>query len=361
MVFRRGRASLIGAEHGSQVGRFFAGDGEEHESDTGSTTDRSKGPAKAGSLSRLRPRAWVQAGHVDAIRAERLTKFYGRSRGVSELDLTVGNGEVFGFLGPNGAGKSTTIRLLLDLIRPSSGRIAVFGRDVRGAHELRRDVGYVPGDLVLYERLTGREHVRYFSALRGLKTLGDAEPLARRFELDLDRPARELSRGNRQKIGLVLAFMHRPKLLVLDEPTSGLDPLMQEAFNELVREVADEGRTVFLSSHQLAEVQRIADRVGIIREGRLQLVESVETLRRRAFVRMEVTFAEPPPAGAFDGLPGVRELERRGHVVLFAVEGEVDPLLKAISRFRVVALDSHEADLEDVFLNLYRGEDHRAD
>jgi ABC-2 type transport system ATP-binding protein len=298
---------------------------------------------------------------VDAIRAERLTKFYGRSRGVSELDLAVAFGEVFGFLGPNGAGKSTTIRLLLDLIRPSSGRILIFGREVRGAHTLRHDVGYVPGDLVLYERLTGREHIRYFATLRNLTTRGDAEALARRFELDLDRPTRELSRGNRQKIGLVLAFMHRPKLLVLDEPTSGLDPLMQEAFNALVREVANEGRTVFLSSHQLAEVQRVADRVAIIREGRLQLVESVETLRSRAFARMEVTFAEPPPAGAFDGLPGVRELERHGRVVLFALEGEVDPLLKALAQYRVVALDSHEADLEDIFLNLYRDEGHRAE
>ena len=155
--------------------------------------------------------------------------------------------------------------------------------------------------------------------------------------------------------------MHRPELLILDEPTSGLDPLMQEAFNELVREVAHDGRTVFLSSHQLAEVQRIADRVAIIREGRVQLVESVETLRRRAFARLEATFAEPPPEAAFAGLPGVRELERRGHVVLFAVEGEVDPLLKALARYRVVALDSHEADLEDVFLNLYRNEAQHAE
>jgi ABC-type multidrug transport system, ATPase component len=155
--------------------------------------------------------------------------------------------------------------------------------------------------------------------------------------------------------------MHRPKLLVLDEPTSGLDPLMQEAFNELVREVADDGRTVFLSSHQLAEVQRVADRVAIIREGRLQLVESVETLRSRAFARMEVTFAELPAVGAFDGLPGTRELERHGHVVLFAVEGEVDPLLKALAGHRVVALDSHEADLEDIFLNLYRRDGRHAE
>ncbi len=212
---------------------------------------------------------------------------------------------MFGFLGPNGAGKSTTIRLLLDLIRPSSGRITLFGESPRGAPALRARVGYVPGDLVLYDRLTGRDHLHYFAALRGMTTLGDGEALARTFELELDRPAKDLSRGNRQKVSLVLAFMHRPDLLVLDEPTSGLDPIVQQAFHELVRRTADEGRTIFLSSHVLPEVQRVADRVGVIRDGRLQLVESVETLRGRAFTRVEATFAPPLPAvGEFDGLTG---------------------------------------------------------
>lgn len=291
------------------------------------------------------------------VRAHGLTKFYGQSRGVLDLDFSVGSGEVFGFLGPNGAGKTTTIRLMLDLIRPTRGRLEIFGLDSRrGSLPIRRRLGYVPGDLRLYDRLTGRELVRYFASLRDLPDTGAADELAARLELDLDRPIRALSRGNRQKVGLVQAFVHRPDLLVLDEPTSGLDPLMQQVFYELVRETTAEGRSVFLSSHVLSEVQHVADRVGVIREGRLELVASVEELRARAFTRVEVTFGAPPPPGAFAAVPAVRELERRGRVVLFALEGRADPLVKALARCDVEALDVHEADLEDVFLGLYRGE-----
>ncbi|MGD0167723.1 MAG: ABC transporter ATP-binding protein [Gaiellaceae bacterium] len=289
------------------------------------------------------------------IRAENLTKFYGSSRGISGLELEVEAGEVFGFLGPNGAGKTTTIRLMLDLIRPTSGRIELLGLDAQeGSVEIRSRVGYLPGDLRLYERLTAREQLRYFAALRGLDGLGEGEKLAERFELELDRPIRSLSKGNRQKVGLVQAFQHRPDLLLLDEPTAGLDPLVQLTFNELLREAAAEGRTVFLSSHILSEVQRLADRVAIIREGSLELVEAVDTLRARAFVRVEATFAKPPPKKAFAGVAGVRELERKDPVVVFALEGSADPLIKALARYEVLALDSHEADLEDFFLTLYR-------
>ena len=300
---------------------------------------------------------------ADVVRAHGLTKFYGRSRGVVELDFAVEAGEIFGFLGPNGAGKTTTIRLLLDLIRPTEGRIELFGLDSRrDGVAVRRQVGYLPGDLRLYGRLTARELLRYFAALRGLRGLGEAEALAAAFELgpDLDRPVQALSRGNRQKVGLVQAFMHRPELLVLDEPTSGLDPLMQQVFNELVREVVEQDRTVFLSSHVLSEVQHVADRVALVREGRLELVEAVETLRARALARVEATFSAAPPAGAFADVPGVRELERRGQTVVLAVEGEIDPLLKALAGYRVLSLDSHEADLEDVFLSLYRPGEERA-
>ena len=261
---------------------------------------------------------------------------------------------MFGFLGPNGAGKTTTIRMLLDLIRPTAGALRVLGHDPRSdGIEIRRRIGYLPGDLRLYERLTGRELLRYFARLRGIGGADPGRELAERLDLDLGRPIGALSRGNRQKIGLVQAFMHRPELLVLDEPTSGLDPLRQQTFHELVREATGEGRTVFLSSHALDEVQRIADRVAVVREGRLQLLETVDGLRRRASSRVEVTFAEPPPEAAFVGLPGVRELDRRGAVVTLAVEGEVDPLVKALASYHVLALDSREADLEDVFLSLY--------
>ena len=297
---------------------------------------------------------------TDVVRAEGLTKSYGRSRGIVDLDLTVGPGEVFGFLGPNGAGKSTTIRLVLDLIRPTAGRISVFGLDARrDGVEVRKRVGYLPGDLRLYPRMTPLELFEHVGRVRGLTGSGAAVSIADRLGLELDRPIRTLSKGNRQKVGLVQAFMHRPDLLLLDEPTSGLDPLVQRVFYELVREATGEGRTVFLSSHVLPEVQHVADRVGVIREGRLVLVDTVEALRAHAVTRVEVTFGVAPPADAFLGLPGVRELERHGDVVLLALTGEADELVKTLARYPVVALDAHEADLEDVFLTLYGEADAR--
>ena len=293
---------------------------------------------------------------MDAIAADRLTKLYGTDRGVTELTFAVDEGEVFGYLGPNGAGKTTTIRLLLDLVRPTSGSVRVLGLDPRrDSVALRSRLGVVPGDLRLYERLTGREIVRYFSSLRGAVPGLEVDALAERLDADLDRPVRSLSKGSRQKIGLIQALVHRPELLILDEPTSGLDPLVQEQVLDLLREAVAEGRTVFLSSHALSEVQRVADRVAIIRDGRLELVEDVESLRARALGRVVVSFAQLPPAGAFDGIPGVRETGRHGTVVTLALDGPADPLVKALARYEVVGLDSHEADLEDVFLALYRG------
>ena len=292
---------------------------------------------------------------AEVIRAEQLTKNYGPNRGIVDVDFTVESGEVFGFLGPNGAGKTTTIRLLLDLIRPTRGRLTIFGLDSRrDSVAIRRRLGYLPGDFRLYERMTGREVLDFFGHLRGARGRGDE--LAERLDLHLDRKIKELSRGNRQKVGLVQAFMHDPDLLVLDEPTSGLDPLVQETFYELVAEVTDRGGTVFLSSHVLSEVQHVADRVGLIREGRLQLVDTVDNLRSRSFTHIEVTFGEPPPVDAFRGIPEVKELDRHGEVVRFSLEGEIDPLVKVLARFHVRALDAHEADLEDIFMALYRGE-----
>jgi len=293
---------------------------------------------------------------MTVVRADRLTKFYGRERGVVDLSFEVGTGEVFGFLGPNGAGKTTTIRMLLDLIRPTRGRIELFGADPRRNVGLRRRVGYLPGDLRLYERLTARELFTYFARLRGLRDLGVALALADRLELSLDRSMRALSKGNRQKVGLVQAFMHAPDLLVLDEPTAGLDPLIQQTFYELVAEAKSNGATVFLSSHVLPDVQHVADRVALIRDGALVLVAGVDELRTRALARVGVSFATLPPPAAFASVTGVRELERHGRTVLFSLEGEADALIKALSHHHVVGLDSHEADLEDIFLSLYGGE-----
>jgi ABC-2 type transport system ATP-binding protein len=295
---------------------------------------------------------------MDAVvRVEQLTKFYGPARGIVDVGFEIAAGEIFGFLGPNGAGKTTTIRLMLDLIRPTRGRMELLGLEPgRQGVELRRRVGYVPGDLRLYERLTARELLRYFAHLRGMRDLGDAPQLAERLELELDRRLRSLSKGNRQKVGLVQALMHRPELLVLDEPTAGLDPLVQQTFYELMHEATQRGSTVFLSSHLLAEVQRLTHRVALVREGRIELIEEVETLRRRAFTRVEATFESAPPENAFAGIASVRELERRGDTVLFALEGPADALVKALARYRVLALDSHEADLEDIFFTIYRGD-----
>jgi len=290
------------------------------------------------------------------IRLEGLTKSYGRSRGVSGLDLEVYPGEVFGYLGPNGAGKTTTIRLLLDLIRPTSGRALVLGSEPRrGGPALRRRIGYLAGDPALYRKMTGRQLLTYLGHLRGLPGLGPAEALAERFELDLSRPIGDLSRGNRQKVAVVQAFMHSPQLLVLDEPTSGLDPLMQREFYRLVAEARAEGRTVFLSSHVLGEVERIADRVGIVREGRLVVVEGLEALKAKALRRLEIHFAGPVPREEFASLPGVQDVLVEGKGLTCTAVGALDRLVKAAARYEVTNLAIHEADLEDLFLRYYEG------
>jgi ABC-2 type transport system ATP-binding protein len=237
--------------------------------------------------------------------------------------------------------------------------VEIFGQSPHSNAALRRDIGYLPGDLRLYERLTARALLEYFGSLRRLSGLGRAVELARRLDLELDKPIGALSRGNRQKVGVVQAFMHDPRLLVLDEPTAGLDPLVQQVFADLLREARAGGATVFLSSHVLPEVQHVADRVALLNEGRLMLIETVEAIRTRAPARIEVTFSEPPAAQAFEGVGATRELERRGSTVVFALHGEADMLVKAIARHHVISVDSHEADLEDVFLSLYRERDER--
>jgi ABC-2 type transport system ATP-binding protein len=290
-----------------------------------------------------------------AIQAEGLTKSYGSSRGVVDLTFEVERGEVFGYLGPNGAGKTTTIRLLLDLIRPTRGRAVVLGFDARrDSVAVRRHVGYVPGELALYPRLTGREHLSFYASLRGGVDPHAVGELVERLDLDLDRPVADLSKGNRQKVGLVQALMHRPELLVLDEPTSGIDPLVQQEFYRLVRERTAAGGTVLLSSHVLSEVEHVADRVAIVREGRLVVVEDVAGLKARAVRRLVVHFAAPVAAEPFASLPGVRSVEVDGTALRFEVEGSLDTLVKAIAAHEVVDVVSHEPDLEEIFLSYYR-------
>ena len=295
-----------------------------------------------------------------AIELHGLSKTYGSGvRALVDVDLRVEQGEVFGYLGPNGAGKSTTIRLLLDLIRSTAGRAEILGRDTRAQSvEARRRVGYVPGDLRMPDRLTGGEQLDSLARLRGGADAGMRAELVERFECVLDRPIRELSRGNRQKLGIVQAFMHRPEVLVLDEPTAGLDPLNQEEFRKLARQTANDGRTVFLSSHSLEEVQRIADRVGIIRAGRLIDLDSVASLRERSLRHVEIRFAEPTDPAAFAALDGVRIQSVDGATVrLAAPEAAMDGIVKAAARHPVADFVSEPADLEEIFLELYREND----
>jgi ABC-2 type transport system ATP-binding protein len=290
-----------------------------------------------------------------AIETHRLTKRYGTARGIEELDMTVEPGEVFGFLGPNGAGKSTTIRTVLDFQRPTSGSASVFGLDSRDdSVEIRRRVGYLPGDLHLFDRMTGAEHLAWFSRARGGHDGSVSGALIERFEIAMDRPIEELSKGNRQKVGLLLAFMGAPELLILDEPTSGLDPLMQAEFERLLRETASAGGTVLLSSHSLAEVQRVADRVAIIREGRLVVTDTVEELRARAPRVMSLEFANGVDTEPFRRLAGVVNLEAHGNELDLHVNGDIGPVLAAALAQHVVDLTAHHADLDELFLSYYR-------
>lgn len=295
-----------------------------------------------------------------AVRTEALTVGYGHGRGIIDVDLEVPVGEVFGFLGPNGAGKTTAIRTFLDFLRPDSGRAEVLGLDSRvGSLEIRSRTGYLPGDLVLPSRLTGLQVLDWLSSLRPGTPPVRRDELVERFEVQLDRPMKQLSKGNRQKIGLVQAFQHDPELVILDEPTGGLDPLVQDEFHRLVRSWAESGRTVFLSSHSLDEVQHAADRVGIIREGRLVTVETVDALRARGLRRVTLTVA--PGSGSearkqLERTPGVGDLSQRGDVFDFAVSGAFPPVLASLGRLDVIDLLSRAADLDEVFLALYRGE-----
>ena len=292
-----------------------------------------------------------------AIRTLGLTKYYGKQRGIENVDLEVASGEVFGFLGPNGAGKSTTIRCLLDLLRPTAGAASVLGLDPRrDALEVRRRVGYLPGDLAMYGDMTGRQLCVYFAALRGLDPPARMVSLAHRLDLDLDRQIGDYSTGNRQKVGLIQAFMHDPQLLILDEPTSGLDPLMQQEFYSLLDEVRETGRTVFLSSHLLPEVEKVADRVAIIRNGEIVVVEEVSVLRRRAVRRMEIQFGRPADPEPFAALDAVRKLDRSddGTSLILVVEGSIDAVVKCAAHYEVHNIVSHDGDLEDVFLEYYR-------
>ncbi|ASN28100.1 transport ATP-binding protein [Streptomyces pluripotens] len=272
--------------------------------------------------------------------------------------MAVEPAQIYGFLGPNGAGKSTTIRILMGLYRPSAGVARVLGHDCRyDAVAIHRRTGYLPGELAFPAALTGREILTRFARVRGMTDTTYRDMLVERFGAELDRPIRTLSKGNRQKIGLVAAFMHRPELLVLDEPTSGLDPLLQEEFCDLLRETADEGRTVLLSSHDLAEVQRVVHRLSIIKEGKIVVSGTVDELRAHAPRTFEVTFDQPVSADRFDTLDGLRAAQVTPNRLRLFLSGPIAPCLKAVAALEPIDFEARPVDLDELFLSYYRGEE----
>ena len=293
----------------------------------------------------------------DAIATFDLTKQYGNSRGITSLNLHVEQGEIFGFLGPNGAGKSTTLRTLLGYMKPTSGRAEVLGLDSQAnTVEIHARTGVLPGEFTLDDRMTGRQLIALFARLRGISDLSFSQELARRFEADLDRPMRRLSRGNKQKIGLIQAFFHRPELIVLDEPTGGLDPLMQETFLALLEEARERGQTVFFSSHILAEIERVADCVGIIRDGKLVAVEDPSQLTGRSLRHYRIEFAEPLDAASeqlIRALPSVTNVAFDGAVVTFSADAAADQIVKLAAKHTVASIDVERPTLEEIFLTYY--------
>ena len=290
-----------------------------------------------------------------AIHTAGLTKHYGDIKALVDLDLDIHPGEVFGFLGPNGAGKTTMIRTILDEIRPTAGTAQILGMDTHARSvEIRNHIGYVPGDLALYPNLTGKDTLTYFANLRGGVDWSFVDSLADRLDADLSKKVGDLSSGNRQKVGLIQAFMNKPEVLIMDEPSSGLDPLVQREFQSMMREVASDGRTVFLSSHTLSEVQRVADRVGIIRHGHLIAVEGVAELRSKAIRTINLFFDGPVDAEVFGPLPGVRDVSVDNHHVTLSFDGQMETLLKVVSeRYGLLDITTQEADLEEIFLTYY--------
>jgi len=289
-----------------------------------------------------------------AIETDRLTKFYGHQRGIEDLSISINRGEVFGLLGPNGAGKTTTIRLLLCLIKPTNGTIKLLGKDVNyGTTEILEEIGYLPSDFVTYQDMTVGQILRYFNHLRSKPFISLSE-LCEQFNLQLDRRVRELSRGNRQKIGIVQAFMHDPDLIILDEPSTGLDPLLQKEFQQLVKKRKAAGATQFISSHLLSEVETLCDRIGIIKDGKLVTVETVSSLKTRSVQNIEITFFEDVEVDEFERINGVSNVIKEDKDIRLTVVGEMDTVIKVISRHRVLKIRSTEPSLEEIFLRYYK-------
>jgi ABC-2 type transport system ATP-binding protein len=289
------------------------------------------------------------------IETARLTKYYGKSRGIENLELTVEKGEIFGFLGPNGAGKTTTLRCLLGLIFPTGGTASVFGMDiVEDTEAIRERIGYIPGDPVFYPKMTGLEIMNYLARMRPGDPPVLRDRLIERFDFDPKKRCKDLSRGNKQKLAIILAFMHDPDLLILDEPTLGLDPLMQKEFYSLLGETQAKGKTALLSSHILSDVDKTCARVGIIKDGSLVAVEQVTQLESKKVHMVSAVFGSAFDLSDFE-LPGVTVVKYDERSLELKVKGDIDPVIKALAKYPAIDLDFQHASLEDVFLEFYGG------
>jgi len=292
------------------------------------------------------------------IELHKLSKRYSGAKEFSlrDVSLHVEAGEVYGFLGANGAGKSTTIRTLLNFIQPSGGNAMICGLDiVKDSVAVKRHVGYLAGEVALYNKLTGREFLRYMADLQPLKQKGYVTELVKRFAAEPDKPLGELSKGNRQKFGLIQAVMHQPDVLILDEPTSGLDPLMQEEFFQLIHESKERGASVFVSSHNFAEVQRMCDRIGFIRSGKLVAEQTLADLASKAAHTFILTFADTAPLGELQRLPHAHVIAHDEHHLTISLEGELTPLFRLLAQHHVTRLEQQEVNLEEEFMHLYQG------
>lgn len=312
------------------------------------------------STSALDKLVYNQSMSTPTIDCQKLSKRYGHSDvyALQDLTLQVMPGEIYGFLGPNGAGKSTTIRLLMNFIQPTSGSATILGQDVvTDSVSIKGSVGYLSGDLAMYRKMTGTQFLDYMCELQASDCRPYRDELAKRLKAELDKPLGELSRGNRQKIGIVQAFMHKPEVLILDEPTSGLDPLMQEVFYELVREAQKRGGTIFSSSHILGEVQKMCDRVGIIREGKLVAERKISEMATEAAQTFDIVFKDKPPLAKLKQIPGIQQVTQQdGNLVTLHIHGELAPLFAVLAKHHVTKLDTRNLDLEEVFLRFYKEE-----
>ena len=290
----------------------------------------------------------------DIIKIHNVTKYYGKFKALSSLTINVEENQIYAFIGPNGAGKSTAIRLMLGMLNPTEGYVEVLGKSpTQNNIEIFKNIGYLPGELRSYQKLTGNQVLKFFSNLRNVKEYNYINNLVKRLDYDPSKYIKELSKGNKQKLGLILAFMHKPKLLVLDEPSSGLDPLMQQITIELIQEARQDGSTIFLSSHIFSEIDKVAERVGFVKEGKLIVEESLEVLKSNAMKSIVIYFKEIIPLNLFDNIRNVNLIETNKNVVKLNIIGPIDEIIKVISKYEIIDLKTQDPTLEELFMNYY--------